>query len=147
GGGVLAPHLAGTIVSGSAGTGLTLYANSLCMTAGEVFGTANAEAPMLGNDVMVGGHSGVFGHVTVGDRVQLGPKVQLAENVTPDAQVWSTMARGSVKECDSRPAASTPRVPSRGLSPNVRWHDTKTRMARDRAHRMPIASGRSYPFF
>src|SRR6185312_12984916 len=146
GAGRLMPHLAGTIFSGRAGPGLTLFANSLCTGMGSAF-AGSAATPVLGDGVMIGGHSGVFGPVTVGDGVQLGPKVQLLEHAGDGTQVWSSMARGSDRRrvvCEaSRPDAVVPNRPplssSPGLPADRPWRETRRRLRLDRARLMQSA--------
>jgi serine acetyltransferase len=140
-GGVLMPHLAGTIVNCRAGGNLTLYANSLCMGTGNALTETIAVSPSLGDKVTIGGHSGIFGPVDVGNGVQLGPKAQLAQDVAENTQVWSSMARGTdrprgVEAIDS-PAAGAPKagaatVRSRRLGTDRPWRETCDRLTRDR---------------
>lgn len=141
GGGLLMPHLSTTVLCGRAGAGLTLYANSLCAPERGALAADMAAAPVIGDEVMVGGHSGVFGAVTVGSRVVLGPKAQLDRDAPDDTQVWSPMARGS----ERRGAAAAPIAGSRSpaarhqLPPGRAWEETRRRLRLDRERLEPGA--------
>jgi serine O-acetyltransferase len=91
GGGLFVPHLAGTLFRGHAGANLTLYANSLCAPAG-VASTLHA-APVLGDNVSVGGHSAIIGPVVIGSHVRLARKAQVMRDVPDWTDVFSPMAR------------------------------------------------------
>jgi serine O-acetyltransferase len=133
GGGVFMPHLAGTVFAGSAGSNLTLYATSLCAAEGDAFSATPADAPVLGDGVMIGGQSAAIGAIDVGDRVQLGPKVQLAQDAADGAQVWSSMARGSDRRRDA--AGDAPSPPSgspQNLPADRPWRETRRRLELDR---------------
>jgi serine O-acetyltransferase len=141
GGGLLMPHLASTVFCGRAGANVTLYANSLCTTEANALAAPIADSPIMGDDIMVGGHSGVFGPVIVGNRVALGPKVQLGEDVASDTQLWSPMSRGSerlggVGDANSANRGALPEssaAPSmHRLPPDSPWRETRRRMKQDR---------------
>ena len=89
GGGLLAPHLAGLVVEGRVGEGVTLYANVVCAA----WDGDPARAPAVGPGTTVGGHGGVVGAIHVGANVHLAPKVQLFENGEDGVQVFSPLAR------------------------------------------------------
>jgi serine O-acetyltransferase len=95
GGGLFVPHLAGTLFRGHAGANLTLYANSLCAPLGAAVGGPSTlhDAPVLGDNVMVGGHSAIIGPVVVGSHVRVAPKAQVMRDVADQMDAFSPMAR------------------------------------------------------
>ena len=93
GGGLFMPHLGGTLFSGTAGQRLTLYANVLCASDGPAWRAGRAHAPILGDDVMVGGHAAVIGPVTVGSRVRVATKLQAIADIRSDADAFTPMGR------------------------------------------------------
>ena len=136
GGGVLMPHLGGTLFHGRAGARLTHYAGALCTTRNGTALAAPAEAaPCLGDDVLLAGHAGAFGPITVGDGAQLGPKAQLVRDMDAGCQVWDPLARGSAHAPDD-----VPEDPHRDLLPPPGcplprahpWRETKRRLRMDR---------------
>ena len=109
GGGVLMPHLAGLVVHGRAGANLAIFANAVCSCRGDAASTPAELAPHLGDDVMIGGHSGAFGAITLGNRVQVGPKTQVTHDIASDMQVFDPHSRGTT---------DAPAIPARDLSPS-----------------------------
>ena len=93
GGGLFIPHLGGTLFSGTAGRRLTLYANTLCAPDGPAWQPGRAHAPVLGDDVMVGGHAAVIGPVTVGSSVRVATKLQAQADIRADADAFTPMGR------------------------------------------------------
>jgi len=95
GGGLFVPHLGGTVFCGTAGQGLSLYANSLCAPVDQAaYAVAGLKsAPLLGDNVMVGGHAAVIGPVVVGSRVRVATKLQAMAPIPDDADAFSPMGR------------------------------------------------------
>jgi serine acetyltransferase len=145
GGGVLMPHLAGVVLHGRAGRNLALFANAVCSCAEDARCIAPDQAPVLGNDVMVGGHSGVFGPVRLGDRVQLGPKVQVAQHVAADLQAWDPHARGTTA-CAAPPKLVSQVQPLRAREKRP-WREGWRRLRRDAARWRAQRGGRGAPVF
>jgi serine O-acetyltransferase len=135
GGGVLMPHLGGTLFHGRAGAGLTHYAGALCTCRGAAWGAAPQTAPCLGENVLLAGHAGAFGAIEVGSGAQLGPKAQLACDLAAGWQVWDPMARGSA-HAPGEPLADPPREvsppPGHRLSAAHPWRETRQRLRMDR---------------
>ncbi len=94
-GGLFVPHLGGTMFCGTAGHGLTLYANALCAPTGlAAHAVAGRRAgPVLGDNVMVAGHAAVIGPVVVGSRVRVATKLQAMGAIPDDADAFSPMGR------------------------------------------------------
>ena len=106
GGGLFMPHLGGTLFSGTAGQRLTLYANTLCAADGPAWRAGREHAPILGDDVMVGGHAAVIGPVTVGSRVRVATKLQAMADIRSDADAFTPMGRFAERAAeDGRPPA------------------------------------------
>ena len=136
GGGVLMPHLGGTLFHGRAGARLTHYASALCTT---LHGSALAQpaecAPWLGDGVLVAGHAGAFGPITVHDGAQLGPKSQVARDVPAGSQVWDPIARGSKHapgDVPEDPRRDMPAPPAHPLPKEHPWRETWRRVRMDR---------------
>ncbi len=136
GGGVLMPHLGGTLFHGRAGAGLTQYAGSVCTCRGSALATPPEAAPFLGKDVLLAGHAGAFGPITVGDGAQFGPKAQLAIDLGEGCQVWDPLGRGSAHapgELPSDPPRDLPVPPKHPLPGAHPWRETMRRLRMDRA--------------
>lgn len=136
GGGVLMPHLGGTLFHGRAGAGLTQYAGSVCTCRGSALATPPEAAPLLGKDVLLAGHAGAFGPITVGDGAQFGPKAQLAIDLGEGCQVWDPLGRGSAHapgELPSDPPRDLPVPPTHPLPGAHPWRETMRRLRMDRA--------------
>ncbi len=145
GGGALIPHLAGAVFCGRAGARMTLYANGLCCPSDGGLGASLAEAPQLGDDVTIGGHSGVLGPVRVGCNVSLAAKVQVVHDVPDGSQVFSPMARvgearAGAAPAPEREATSTGSVMDPALPDRGAWAETWRRLRRDR-ERLAAATG------
>lgn len=148
GGGVLMPHVSGTLFHGRAGRYMAIFATALCSCPGNAAVQGLDQAPWLGDDVMVGGHGGVSGPVRLGDRVQIGPKTQLAQDVAPDYQVYDPMARGTVNRGGDAPPRAEPSLPGppRTLPAGQPWRETWRRLRQDRA-RLAAQHGAAAPAF
>jgi serine acetyltransferase len=136
GGGLFVPHLAGTLFRGHAGANLTLYANSLCAPLGAAMGGSSTlhAAPVLGDNVTVGGHSAIIGPVVVGSHVRVAPKAQVMRDVADWMDAFSPMARFARRgDAEGRP------VPPEGSSttellPRITARQTmRDRIKHDRA--------------
>jgi serine O-acetyltransferase len=116
GGGLFMPHLAGTMFCGTAGRRLTLYANGLCAPVSAAIGPAGgrAHAPLLGDDVTIGGHAAVIGPVTIGSRVRVATKLQATSPVPDDADAFTPMGRFTERREPAPPPAVTRPPPRRG---------------------------------
>lgn len=135
GGGVLMPHLGGTVFHGRAGDRLTLYAGSLCTCHDGALAAAPETAPLLGDDVLIAGHAGAFGPIAIGDGAQFGPKAQLMDDLDAGSQVWDPLARGSAHAPDEAPAEPPRIIPAplvRVLPADHPWRETRRRLRRDR---------------
>ena len=111
GGGLFVPHLGGTLFCGTAGRNLTLYANALCAPHGPALKGGRALAPILGDDVMVGGHAAVIGAVTVGSAVRVATKLQAVAAIPGDADAFTPMGRFAERHGSDRSAASQATAP------------------------------------
>jgi serine O-acetyltransferase len=135
GGGVLMPHLGGTVFHGRTGDRLTLYAGSLCTCHEGALTAVPETAPLLGDNVLVAGHAGAFGPITIGNDAQFGPKAQLMDDLDAGSQVWDPLARGSAHTPDEIPATAprfVPAPPVRSLTADHPWRETRRRLRRDR---------------
>jgi serine O-acetyltransferase len=136
GGGVLMPHLGGTLFHGQAGARLTQYAGSLCTALhGSALAAPAETAPLLGDDVLIAGHAGAFGPIEVGDGAQLGPKAQLVRNLDAGCQVWDPLARGSDHAPDDVPEDPHRDIPAPAAHPLPQahpWRETRRRLRMDR---------------
>jgi serine O-acetyltransferase len=133
GGGVLLPHLGGTLFVGRGGDNLTLYASSLCAPFRWERSFSPDSGPTIGDDVLIGGQCAAVGAIEIGDRVQLGPKAHTYGPVPPDTQVWSTTGRGTIHpKAEQEPAAENELPPARPKLPFPTWRETKARLRRDR---------------
>lgn len=135
GGGVLMPHLGGTLFHGRAGARLTQYAGSVCTCHGAALAGPPETAPLLGDDVLLAGHAGAFGPITVGDGAQFGPKAQLASDLDAGCQVWDPLARGSAHAPDEAlayPPRGLPAPPTHPLPKAHPWRETMRRLRMDR---------------
>jgi serine acetyltransferase len=138
-GGAFVPHLAGTVFCGRAGTNFTLYANSLCASEGGGWSAVAAAAPVLGDGVTIGGHSGIYGSVAIGDGVRLAPNVQVAQDIAAGMQAFSPMARYAERKAKGvpRPDDATGARPERlgayRLPRELAWRETRLRLRQDRA--------------
>ncbi len=134
-GGVLMPHLGGTVFHGRAGNRLTLYAGSLCTCHGNALADAPETAPLLGDDVLIAGHAGAFGPITIGDGAQFGPKAQLMDDLDAGSQVWDPLARGSAHAPGENAQGEARQIAKpgvRSLPADHPWRETCRYLRRDR---------------
>lgn len=138
GGGLLMPHIAGTVFCGHAGARLTLYTNALCEPGADTPDPDPSYGPNLGDDVTIGAHSGIFGSVRIGCRVSLAPKVHVTQDIADDIQVFSPLARSrETRGAGAGVGATEPATPASRLT----WAETRRRLARDRERRAAFAAG------
>ncbi|MCG8428767.1 MAG: hypothetical protein MI754_15540 [Chromatiales bacterium] len=82
-------HPPGVIFHGQAGRSLTLFSMAVCC-ADEFHHHGDLQfAPVLGDNVQLGGHAVVIGPIQVGSDTKISYLVKLAENVSPNSLVVS----------------------------------------------------------
>ena len=133
GGGLFVPHLGGTLFCGTAGRNLTLYANALCAPHGPARDGGRALAPILGDDVMVGGHASVIGAVTVGSAVRVATKLQAVAAIPGDADAFTPMGRFAERQGGGAPTATMDAREKPPDAPRPRWREARAALRVDLA--------------
>ena len=90
------PHPVGVVFNGRAGSGLVLYANSICASHGPALTASLAEGPTLGDNVIVGGHAAILGAVCVGSNTRVAHTVQVCEDLPSDVMASSSTMYSNV---------------------------------------------------
>jgi serine O-acetyltransferase len=88
------PHPAGLTFCGRAGRGVTIFALSTCCPSGPFGENSAHEGPVLGDDVMVGGHSVVVGPLQIADSTKISFGVRLARDTPRGVLVVARTMRG-----------------------------------------------------
>lgn len=75
-------HPVGVVFEGSAGSNLTIFSYAICMM-GNQNGDEACGAPIIGNQVTLGGHTVLSGNIYIGDSVQISPGAVIYSDI-PD---------------------------------------------------------------
>ena len=100
------PHPVGVVFNGRAGSGLVLYANSICVSHGPALTASLAEGPTLGDNVIVGGHAAIIGPVCVGNNTRVAHTVQICEDLPSEVIASSSAITSNVRRVPQPGGAS-----------------------------------------
>jgi serine O-acetyltransferase len=87
-------HPAGLTFCGTAGRGVTVFALSTCCPDGPFSEECAEMGPVLGDNVLIGGHTVVIGPVHIGQDAKISFGVRLNRDVPPGVVVISRTSRG-----------------------------------------------------
>ncbi len=86
--GLVMPHPAGIIFQGQSGKNLNLFPNSICSGLKHPKQTGASDMPVIGDDVLVGSHSGIFGSFVIGSSTRLGMKTRTSQTIKENSLVF-----------------------------------------------------------